>query len=176
MPKKGLYSDQYGFHQSSLVLGCDKESPSLSQHGTLTTNGIDGAQPRRFTAERSGNPAAPDPQDGVGIPTRVKVPLRPRNPLAPDYHLPPVPPPPVVTTKFLRDPLNVAGGWAGASVAGLAASCTGGEGKGRTVRRVKHGLGQALFIPAPLLLRRHRRGSQARIQSSNQAEHVLEYG
>jgi hypothetical protein len=107
MPRKGEYSDKYGFHNSSLVFNCGGEAVGHAGHGTLTTEGIDGAQPRRFTAERAPAPWAQEVQDEVGIRTKVRLPAHPRNPLDPDYHLPTVAPPPEVPSKFLKDTLDV---------------------------------------------------------------------
>jgi hypothetical protein len=104
MPRKGEYSDKYGFHNSSLVFNCGGEAAGHARHGTLTTAGIDGAQPTRFTAERA--PAAPLPQ-GVGCATHHKIPAHPRNPLEPDYHLPEAAPAPAEPSRFLRDTLDV---------------------------------------------------------------------
>ena len=107
MPRKGEYSDKYGFHVSNLSFNCGGETAS-APHGALTTDGIEGAQPKRFTAERARIPPNCEDEDTGGR-SKYHPPSasQARNPLNPDYHLPPVPQPPVVMNKFIRDTLNV---------------------------------------------------------------------
>lgn len=108
MPRKGEYSNKYGFHVSRIVFNCGGEDLRSVNHGTLTTAGIEGAQPRRFTAVRSSQ-YPPDTHKGLHpeVISDHKVRSRPRNPLNPEYDLPPVVDPPSDPGRFIRDTLDV---------------------------------------------------------------------
>jgi len=120
MSRKGKYGEKYSFHVSNLVFECGRDDSALGIHGTLTTQGIDGAQPRKFTAQRT----RLGPHDDQGISNELskygwpsssspgvskrRPPMHPRNPLEPRYilpqcHNPPLPDPP----KFIRNTLDV---------------------------------------------------------------------
>ena len=109
MRQKAEYSDKYG---CSIQFNCGGEPISKISHGTLDNKDIDGAQPKRFTAERARpHQDSPSDQNTEGKPTegrsRFRAPVQPRNPLAPDYNLPPLPPPPEVEAqKFIRNTLD----------------------------------------------------------------------
>lgn len=106
MPRPGEYSNKYGFHVSNIEFNCGGEPTSRGIHGTLTTADIAGAQPKRFTAERA-HPSPAELEASTQGRSKYRPPAQPRNPLAPDYHLPPVPPPPNDPIKFIRDTLDV---------------------------------------------------------------------
>lgn len=108
---KENYSQQYNFHVSHLSLGDDKMSISEQSHGPLTTSDILGAQPRKFTSRRTLDPDYLNldeyenfrSSEGRSI---FRAPSRPRNPLDPQYDLPPVFVPSVEEVKFVRDTLD----------------------------------------------------------------------
>jgi hypothetical protein len=108
---KENYSQQYNFHVSHLSLGDDKMSISDQSHGPLTTSDILGAQPRKFTSRRTLDRDYMNldeyenfrSSEGRSI---FRAPAHPRNPLDPQYDLPPVFVPPVEETKFVRDTLD----------------------------------------------------------------------
>ena len=81
-------------------------------HGTLTTDGIDGAQPRRFISMRT-LPGSGSTADIPGArPTIRNCLVRsprsvPRNPLSPDYALPPAPEPSAEVPRFIRNTLDI---------------------------------------------------------------------
>lgn len=110
MRQKAEYSDKYG---CSIQFNCGGEPITKISHGTLNNQDIDGAQPKRFTAERA--PSRPDlssNQNNESLTTegrsRFRAPVQPRNPLAPVYILPPLPPPPEVEAQiFIRNTLDV---------------------------------------------------------------------
>lgn len=106
MSRKGEYSDKYGFHVSNLVFDCGGESIARASRGGLTTEGIDGAQPRRYTAERARPAPCEDAPTTAGT-TRRKLPSQPRNPLDPQYNLPAAPESPIDPPKFIRDQMDV---------------------------------------------------------------------
>ena len=109
MTRTGEYTSKYGFNVSNIEFNCGGEPLSRRNQGPLTTSDIDGAQPKRFTAERSHATSSSTLETDKSTEGRSKYrpPAHPRNPLAPDYHLPPVPPPPNDPTKFVRDTLDV---------------------------------------------------------------------
>jgi hypothetical protein len=110
MRQKAEYSDKYG---CNIQFNCGGEPISKISHGALNNKDIDGAQPKRFTAERARpHPDISSDQNIEGKTTegrsRFRAPAQPRNPLAPEYKLPPVPPPPAVEAqKFIRNTLDV---------------------------------------------------------------------
>lgn len=108
MPRKGVYSEKYGFNVSSVMFDCGGEPLGRAAHGSLSAADIDGAQPTRYTAERvRPGPESDASSDFGASKTKFKGPSQPRNPLNPDYRLPPPLPPPVVSRPFIRDTLDV---------------------------------------------------------------------
>lgn len=110
MSKKEDYSQQYNFHVSHLSLGQDKVSMLSQSHGPLTTRDIDGAQPRKFTSQRTPDrdcfklhESEESSSEGRSI---FRAPSHPRNPLDPEYDLPPAFIPPAEEMKFVRDTLD----------------------------------------------------------------------
>jgi hypothetical protein len=111
MRQKAEYSDKYG---CNIQFNCGGEPISKISHGALNNKDIDGAQPKRFTSERA-RPYLTDTSPDQNIEakategrSRFRAPAQPRNPLAPEYNLPPLPPPPEVEAqKFIRDTLDV---------------------------------------------------------------------
>ena len=110
MRQKAEYSDKYG---CNIQFNCGGEPISKISRG-LNNQDIDGAQPKRFTAERAR--PSPDlsseqnnePKATTEGRSRFRAPAQPRNPLAPEYNLPRLPPPPEVEAqKFIRDTLDV---------------------------------------------------------------------
>ncbi|KAL4518492.1 hypothetical protein Ndes2526B_g01101 [Nannochloris sp. 'desiccata'] len=110
MRQKAEYSDKYG---CNIQFDCGGERISKISHGALNNKDIDGAQPKRFTAERAR--PHPDPSSDLNNQNRTtegrsrfRAPSQPRNPLAPEYNLPPLPPAPEVEAqKFIRNTLDV---------------------------------------------------------------------
>lgn len=111
MPKKAQYSNKYGYNISNIQFDCGGQSPSRAAHGTLTTEGIDGAKPTQFTAERcqtaeEATTATGDATASEGR-SKYRAPSEPRNPLDPQYKLPTVPPPTYEVPPFIRDTLDI---------------------------------------------------------------------
>jgi hypothetical protein len=111
MTRQCGYQDRNNCQRSPIAVeGGRARAPAPAPHGALTTEGIEGAAPRRYTFERATSPAPPpDPRDaGIGRRKPPREHAHQRNPLNPDYRLPPLPPPPVMELPFLRDTLDVA--------------------------------------------------------------------
>jgi hypothetical protein len=110
MRQKAEYSDKYG---CNIQFNCGGQPIPKISHGALNSKDIDGAQPKRFTAERAcPHPDLSSDQNNESRNTegrsRFRAPAQPRNPLAPEYVLPPLPPPPEVEAQmFIRDTLDI---------------------------------------------------------------------
>lgn len=106
MSRRGEYSSQYSFHRSQVEFNCGGTPIAQSPHGTLSTKGIDKAQPKRFTSEV--DKTHKGDIDG-SRPTVTCTSSQPRNPLVPKYDWP------VEThreglddeVKFIRDSMDV---------------------------------------------------------------------
>ena len=107
MSRKGEYSDKYGFHVSNLEFNCGGESIAMSAHGALSTAGIEGAQPRKYTTERTHPHPEPTAEYGSAGVSRRRAPAEPRNPLNPSYKLPQAAVQAPEELKFIRDTLDV---------------------------------------------------------------------
>lgn len=116
MSRRGQYGQKYGFHMSNIRFSCGaKPMDGVAIHGSLTAADIDGAQPRRYTAER-GRPLSFSTVPEEDYKSRYRPPKQARNPLDPQYSLMearssdnilcPRPLPPD-TCKFLKDSLDI---------------------------------------------------------------------
>ena len=103
----GVYKDANGPTSGHITFNMNDKSPS-AWHGTLSTDGIEGARPRQLTQQRSKPLDALDVSDISGSQYSQKSSKALRNPLDPDYNLPPLPPPPPVENeRFVRDTMDI---------------------------------------------------------------------
>jgi hypothetical protein len=104
MPGKAHFNEHRNRH-TTINFDCGGMPISSSQHGTLSTCGIAGAHPKRFTAERSTGTWGTEEQDPP--PRTQRFVAEPRNPLNPHYNVPPVVEEVFESPKFVRDAMDV---------------------------------------------------------------------
>lgn len=80
--QQGSFSDVNGFHVSHIQFDCGGVKMGLCPHGTLSTEGIEKSNPKRYISERPFPKMnlEPDISSKLGL-----VRQAPRNPLGPSY-------------------------------------------------------------------------------------------
>lgn len=79
--QQGSYSDKYGYHISHIQFDCGGVNMGNCPHGTLSTEGIEKSNPKRYTSDK------PFPKMALetGTSSRPHEKQAPRNPLGPCY-------------------------------------------------------------------------------------------
>lgn len=101
--KRGEYSDSYSFHTSNIDFDCGGVPIDVAPHGTLSTKGIPGSEPKQYVSLHE-----VVKMEVQGARPRVPpVATLTRNPLDPSYVWPIDEPPVVDNGKFVRDAMDV---------------------------------------------------------------------
>lgn len=101
--KRGEYSDSYSFHVSNIDFDCGGVPIQSAPHGTLSTKGISGSEPKQYI---SSHEVVKVEVQGA-CPRVAVVSSHVRNPLDPCYVWPVDQPPQEEEGKFLRDTMDV---------------------------------------------------------------------